>query len=89
MEPLIYSLALQVQGEANIEANLIHYNEIKVNGSTAFMRKDYLDARELVINKKINLKDIVTHVYKIDEFKDAYHMVKSGQGLKVLINPQS
>ncbi len=53
------------------------------------MRKDYLDARELVINKKINLKDIVTHVYKIDEFKDAYHMVKSGQGLKVLINPQS
>ena len=72
----------------SIESNLIHYNEITVNGSTAFKRKDYLDARELVINKKINLEGIVTHIYGIDEFKDAYDMVKSGQGLKVLINPQ-
>ena len=75
-------------GEGTIESNLIHYNEITVNGSTAFKRKDYLDARELVINKKINLECIVTHIYGIDEFKDAYDMVKSGQGLKVLINPQ-
>ena len=30
--------------------------------------------KELVINSQ--LKDIVTHVYKIDEFKDAYNMVK-------------
>lgn len=74
-------------GECTIEVNTIHYNEINVNGSTAYKRADYLEAADMVITKKINLDKIATHTFKIDEFQDAYEMCKSGQGLKVMIEP--
>lgn len=74
-------------GECTVEVNTIHYNEINVNGSTAYKRADYLEAADMVMSKKINLDKIATHTYKIDEFQEAYEMCKSGQGLKVIIEP--
>lgn len=74
-------------GESTIEVNTIHYNEITLNGSTAYKREDYFQSRDIVVNKKINLKEIVTHRFKIDEFKKAYEVCKSGEGLKVIIEP--
>ncbi len=58
-----------------------------VNGSTAYKRADYLEAADMVITGKINLKEIVTHTFKIEEFQQAYEVCKSGAGLKVLIEP--
>lgn len=73
--------------ESTIEVNTIHYNEITVNGSTAYKREDYLQSADMVINKKVNLKEIVTHRFKIDDFQKAYEVCKSGEGLKVIIEP--
>lgn len=74
-------------GEAKIEVNTIHYNEINVNGSTAYKREDYLEAADMVISGKVNLEEIVTHTFKIEDFVQAYEVCKSGEGLKVLIEP--
>ncbi|WP_313527527.1 zinc-binding dehydrogenase [Anaerotignum sp.] len=74
-------------GESKIEVNTIHYNEINVNGSTAYKRSDYLQAADMVITGKVHLKEIVTDVFKIDDFEKAYEICKSGTGLKVLIEP--
>lgn len=74
-------------GECSIEVNTIHYNEIHVNGSTAYKRVDYLEAADMVVSGKINLDKIATHTYKLDEFQEAYEMCKSGKGLKILIEP--
>ncbi|WHH57320.1 zinc-dependent dehydrogenase [Petroclostridium sp. X23] len=74
-------------GECTIEANVIHYNEINVNGTTAFTRLDYLSAVSLIAAGKVNVKDLVSHVYKIDDFTKAYETCKSGEGVKVLIEP--
>lgn len=73
------------KGECAIEANLIHYNEINVNGSTAYKLADYLEGADMVINKRVNLREIVTHTFPIDEFQKAYEVCKSGEGLKVVI----
>ena len=74
-------------GECSIEANIIHYNEINVCGSTAYKRSDYLAAAEMVKTGKINLDEIATHSYKLDDFVAAYEMNKSGTGLKIMIEP--
>lgn len=74
-------------GECSIEVNTIHYNEINVNGSTAYKREDYLEAADMVKGGKINLDKIATHTFKIDEFQKAYEVCQSGQGLKVMIEP--
>ncbi|MGI6083960.1 MAG: zinc-dependent dehydrogenase [Acetivibrionales bacterium] len=72
-------------GESTIEANLIHYNELNVNGSTAYRRIDYLEAARMVAAQRINLKELVTHKFTIDEFDKAYNVAKSGEGLKIVI----
>ena len=72
---------------ADLDPNIIHYNEIKVTGSSAYKRQDYLDAAEMVINGYLDLKPIVTHTYKIEDFQAAYEMNKSGKGLKIEIEP--
>jgi len=74
-------------GECRIEANLIHYGEINVNGSTAYKPIDYLEGAQMVSNRRINLKELVTHHFAIHEFQDAYQVCKSGTGIKVLIHP--
>jgi L-iditol 2-dehydrogenase len=74
-------------GECTIEANIIHYNEINVNGTTAFTRLDYLSAVELIASGKVNVKDLVSHIYGIDDFAKAYEICKAGKGIKVLIKP--
>ena len=74
-------------GECTIEVNTIHYNEIRVNGSTAYKRADYLEAADMVKSGKINLDRIATHTFKIENFKDAYEKSKSGKGLKIIIEP--
>lgn len=74
-------------GECSIEVNTIHYNEINVNGSTAYRRRDYLDSADMVISRKIDLDGIATHSFKIEQFQEAYEVCKSGKGLKVLIEP--
>lgn len=74
-------------GECVIEANVIHYGEINVNGSTAYKLIDYHEAAQMVVNKRVDLKEIVTHVFRIADFQKAYEVCKSGEGLKVLIEP--
>ena len=41
----------------------------------------------MLINQKVNLEEIVTHTFKIEEFQKAYEICKGGDGLKVLIEP--
>lgn len=72
---------------ADLDPNIIHYNELKVTGSSAYKRQDYLDAAKMVISGYLNLKPIVTHTYKIEDFQKAYEMNKSGAGLKIEIEP--
>ena len=67
--------------------NTIHYNEINVCGSTAYKRSDYLAAAEMVKTGKIDLDKIATHVFKLDDFQEAYEVCKSGVGLKIMIEP--
>lgn len=74
-------------GECTIEVNTIHYNEINVNGSTGYRRSDYLAAAEMVKNGRINLDRIATHVYKLDDFQQAYETCKAGTGLKIMLEP--
>ena len=74
-------------GESTVEVNTIHYNEINVNGSTAYKLEDYLAAAEMIKSGKIDADKIVTHRFKIEDFQKAYDVCVAGTGLKVIIEP--
>ena len=50
-------------------------------------KKHIIKAASLIINKKINLKGIITHKYKLFDYKKAFLMAKNQKGLKIIINP--
>lgn len=74
-------------GETTVELNTVHYNEININGSTAYKLEDYLAAAEMVKTGRINLDRTATHFYKIEQFKEAFETACNGSGLKVVIEP--
>ena len=63
------------------------YGELNVTGSSAYKLQDYKDAAKWVFEGKLNLKAIVTHVFKIEQFQEAYEAAKNGAGLKVELEP--
>jgi L-iditol 2-dehydrogenase len=74
-------------GDTTIEANLIHYNEITVNGTSAATRLDYLTAVSMIASHRVNVKDLVTHRFGLDGFGEAYNLHRAGVGLKLVIEP--
>ncbi|MCX7786096.1 MAG: zinc-dependent dehydrogenase [Spirochaetes bacterium] len=74
-------------GTCTLEANIIHYNEITVNGTSASTRLDYLRSASLVAQGFVRLKELVTHRFPLEQFKEAYALAKEGRGIKILIEP--
>ncbi len=75
-------------GESTIEANVIHYQEINVNGTSAYTRKDYKTALESLISGSVDVSGLITHQFSLEEFAEAYKVSSSGAGLKVLVRPE-
>ncbi len=75
------------EGACTVSANLIHYNEVHVCGSTAYRRSDYLVAADMVRSGKIDLDRIATHEFSLEQFRQAYEVCKSGVGLKIMLKP--
>ncbi|WP_182186155.1 alcohol dehydrogenase catalytic domain-containing protein [Pectinatus frisingensis] len=70
-----------------INLNYIHYKEIEIIGSRGYTRNNYLSAITLMDSKKINLTSLISAVYSIEDFLQAYNQQKSGNHFKILIKP--
>ena len=70
---------------SEFDPSVIHYNELHVTGSTAYKRIDYLQAAEMVIQKKIDLDAIVSHRFALEEFRQALDLHMAGTDLKIVI----
>jgi L-iditol 2-dehydrogenase len=70
---------------ANINTNLIHYNGIIVTGTTGSSVSQYERSMELIMDKKIDTKSLVSKRFGIAEIKEAFDYAESGKGLKTVI----
>lgn len=44
----------------------------------------YVKGMELLKNKKINLKDLISHIFQLEDFEKAFNIVLSKQFLKII-----
>ena len=72
---------------SDIDPSIIHYNELNVTGSTAYKRIDYLQAADMVMTGKIDLDAIVSHKFKLADFREALDLHMAGTALKIVIEP--
>ncbi|MCL4378666.1 MAG: alcohol dehydrogenase catalytic domain-containing protein [Actinobacteria bacterium] len=69
-----------------IDANLVHYNEIEITGTSDSTPLQNRTALDLLNSKKIRVDDLITHKFSIDNYYEGLHVAASGKAMKVVIN---
>jgi len=74
---------------ANIDANLIHYNELHVHGANASNRSQYLEALSLVASGKVDVKKFITHKFPLEKIEEAINALENRNvdAIKVIVDP--
>jgi L-iditol 2-dehydrogenase len=72
-----------------IDLNLIHYRELNIHGANSSVKRDYLEAMKYIESGKINVSNVITHHFPLDDFNNAVTVQKSPDtgALKVIIVP--
>lgn len=70
---------------SEIDPNVIHYNEVNVNGTSALTRSDYHQSLSLIAAGKINTEVITSPGYTLDNVNKAIEDVRDGIGMKSII----
>jgi L-iditol 2-dehydrogenase len=76
------------EGWAEVAANLIHYKQIEVTGQTGARRSDYEVALRLIESGRVDVSDMVTHRFPLEDTVKALDATESGEGIKVAVVPQ-
>ncbi|MFA6682394.1 MAG: zinc-binding dehydrogenase [Sphaerochaeta sp.] len=66
----------------------ICYKEIKVTGSLGSVWTAWKNAIRLVETKQLNLKDLISHEFKLDDWEKGFEVFENKEGLKVLFRPE-
>ena len=74
-------------GEAKIEANLIHYGELILTGTSACTREDFRQALNVLETGQLNMRALATHHFPLEQVADAFTTTRTGAGLRVIVNP--
>ena len=68
--------------------NELFFNELTINASYSSSPKDYQTALNLIDNKSINVKDLITHHFGLDDLNNAINIAANPQdSIKIMINP--
>jgi L-iditol 2-dehydrogenase len=78
---------LAKDGWAEVAANLIHYNQLEVTGVTGARRSDYEVALRLVESGRVDVSDMVTHRFPLQDAVEAIETSAGGEGIKVAVMP--
>jgi L-iditol 2-dehydrogenase len=70
---------------SEIDPNIIHYNEIIINGTSALTRADYHKSLSLIASGQINTEVITTTGYTLDDIEQAILDVRDGNVMKTVI----
>jgi L-iditol 2-dehydrogenase len=74
-------------GESTISANLVHYGELIVTGTSACTRDDFRTALNLIDSGQVDVKKLASHTFPLDRVHEAFETTRSGAGLRVIVNP--
>lgn len=75
------------RGTVPLDANLIHYNELLVTGTTANTNEDCREALELVASVPELFAPLITHRVPLRQADEAFALAASGGALKVVLEP--
>lgn len=75
------------QSTSTVEANLVHYKELRVTGTSACRRVHYETAFRLIETGRVEVGPMITHRFPLTEVDKALAVSAGGEGLKVAVLP--
>lgn len=72
--------------KTTIDLNTIHYREISILGSSGHSVRELQEAIDLMRNKKLNVKSLITHKLTLDEVEKGIKLKEEQKGIKHIIN---
>jgi L-iditol 2-dehydrogenase len=75
------------EGWAEVEANLIHYNELVLSGASDSRRRDYDTALRLIESGRVAAERMITHRFPLKHAEKAIETSAGGEGIKVAVMP--
>jgi L-iditol 2-dehydrogenase len=70
------------------DANLVHYRELIVTGTTACSTDDCRRSAEIVNSGRIDLSDLISGRFPLARAAEAFAAAEDGRSLKVVLEPQ-
>ncbi|NIH24142.1 MULTISPECIES: zinc-dependent dehydrogenase [Providencia] len=70
---------------AQIDVNIIHYNELIVTGASALSREGYKQALSLISSGLIDIEKLITHRFSLDQINEAMVSAQKGDAIKIII----
>ena len=68
-----------------LDANVIHYKELVVTGTTGCSTADCRHSMDLISSGKIDLGPLISGRYSLDHVKEAFDLARSGNVFKVVL----
>jgi L-iditol 2-dehydrogenase len=78
---------LSGEGWAELEANRIHYDQLRVTGVSDCSRSDYEAALRLIRSGRVDVSKMVTHRFPLAEVNAALDSTANGEGIKAAVVP--
>jgi L-iditol 2-dehydrogenase len=75
-------------GEVTMSANLIHYGELVVTGTSACTSEDFRVALGLLSERRVDAGALVSHRFPLAEVHEAFDVTRRGVGLRVVVTPR-
>lgn len=70
---------------ANMDVNLIHYNELVVTGSFGLNRLQFEKSLDMIASGQVEVDSMLTHRFGLDEISAALETAEKGSAVKVAI----
>jgi L-iditol 2-dehydrogenase len=76
-------------GRAEFSANLVHYRQLTLTGSSDIRRSDYAAALELIESGRIDTASLVSHRFPLADVGAALAAASDGTAVKVAVLPNA
>ncbi|MBR4061337.1 MAG: alcohol dehydrogenase catalytic domain-containing protein [Lachnospiraceae bacterium] len=77
-------------GMAEVDLAVANDHELDIKSTMMYRHEDYVDAIQLVNEKKVMLEPLITKVFPFEQYKDAYEYIENNRekAMKIIVNVQ-
>jgi L-iditol 2-dehydrogenase len=75
-------------GPITTDFNNIMMKELQVIGSYGYVWTTWRRTVQLLSEGKINIDEMISHEFPLEDFEEAFRVTQDGSGIKVILNPE-